>query len=123
MLREVNAKGFKNAIVCDALGNVAETATSNIMMVKDGEVFTPAPNGTFLNGITRQRITSLLQDAGQTIHETTLTLDDFRNADEIFATGNIAKVTPVTQIEDRNLQAGPIAKLARETYWDWAAGK
>ena len=123
MLREVNAKGFKNAIVCDALGNVAETATSNIMMVKDGEVFTPAPNGTFLNGITRQRITSLLQDAGQTIHETTLTLDDFRNADEIFATGNIAKVTPVTQIEDRNLQAGPIAKLARETYWDWAAAK
>jgi len=123
MLREVNAQGFKNAIVCDALGNVAETATSNIVMVKDGEVFTPAPNGTFLNGITRQRITGLLKDAGKTIHETTLTLDDFRNADEIFATGNIAKVTPVTQLEDRNLQAGPIAKLARESYWDWASSK
>lgn len=123
MLREVNAQGFKNAIVCDALGNVAETATSNIMMVKDGEVFTPAPNGTFLNGITRKRISKLLRDAGQTVHETTLSLDDFRTADEIFATGNIAKITPVTQLEDRHLQAGPIAKLAREAYWDWAASE
>lgn len=123
MLREANAAGFKNAIVCDALGNVAETATSNIMMVKDGEIFTPAPNGTFLNGITRKRMTRLLQDAGKLVHESTLTLDDFRTADEIFATGNIAKVTPVTQLEERNLQAGPIAKLAREAYWDWAASE
>lgn len=123
MLREVNGQGFKNAIVCDALGNVAETATSNIMMVKDGEVFTPAPNGTFLNGITRKRVTSLLRAAGKSVHESTLSLDDFRGADEIFATGNISKVTPVTQLEDRMLQAGPIAKLAREAYWDWSASE
>ncbi len=123
MLREVNARGFKNAIVCDPLGNVAETATSNLMMVKDGEVFTPAPNGTFLNGITRKRVTKLLQQAGSVVHECTLSLDDFRGADEIFATGNISKVTPVTQLEDRHLQAGPVARQAREMYWDWAASE
>lgn len=121
MLREANGKGFKNAIVCDALGNVAETATSNIMMTRDGEVFTPVPNGTFLNGITRQRVTQLLREDGNTVHECTLSLDDFKQADEIFATGNLSKVTPVTQLEDRNLQAGPTAKRARELYWDWAA--
>ncbi len=121
MLREANGKGFKNALVCDALGNVAETATSNIMMVKDGEVFTPVPNGTFLNGITRKRVAKLLQEDGTTVHECTLSLDDFRSADEIFATGNLSKVTPVTQIEDRHLQAGPVARQARELYWDWAA--
>ena len=120
MLREAKDKGFKNAIVCDSLGNIAETATSNIMMVKDGEIFTPAPNGTFLNGITRQRISSLLMSEGKTVHETTLSLQDFISADEIFATGNISKVTPVTQIEDKTLQPGPIAKLSRELYWDWA---
>ncbi len=123
MLREANAKGFKNAIVCDALGNVAETATSNIMMSKDGEVFTPAPNGTFLNGITRQRVTQLLRESGNTVHECTLSLDDFRQADEIFATGNLSKVTPVTQLEDKHLQAGPVARQARELYWDWAASQ
>ena len=48
---EVNARGFDNAIVCDMLGNVAELATSNIFMAKDGVVFTPVANGTFLAGI------------------------------------------------------------------------
>ncbi len=120
MLREASDKGFKNAIVCDSIGNVAETATSNIMMVKDGEIFTPVPNGTFLNGITRKRISSLLSKEGRAVHETTLSVEDFGSADEIFATGNISKITPVTQLEDRKLQPGPVAKMCRELYWDWA---
>jgi len=120
MLREANDKGFKNAIVCDSIGNVAETATSNIMMVKDGEIYTPAPNGTFLNGITRQRVSTLLHGEGKVVHETTLSVEDFAQADEIFATGNISKITPVTQLEDRKLQPGPVARMCRELYWDWA---
>ena len=48
MLAEARSKGFGNALVADATGNVAETATANIFMVKDGEVFTPIPNGTSL---------------------------------------------------------------------------
>lgn len=120
MLREVNARGFKNAIVCDSLGNVAESATSNLIMVRDGEVFTPVPNGTFLNGITRQRITTLLREAGERVHETTLSPADFQQADEVFLTGNATKITPVTQIEDKHFQSGPVAKRARELYWDWA---
>lgn len=47
MLREAKAKGFNNALVTDVVGNVAETATSNVFMVRGGEVFTPVPNGTF----------------------------------------------------------------------------
>ena len=120
MLREALSKGFTNALVADAIGNVAETATSNVFMVKDGEVFTPTPNGTFLNGITRQRHIGLLREAGKTVHESTLTFDDFSNADEIFMSGNLAKVTPVTQFDDVHYQAGPVTKLARELYWDWA---
>ena len=50
MLREALAKGFDNALVADALGNVAESATSNVFIVKDGLVSTPAANGTFLAG-------------------------------------------------------------------------
>jgi branched-chain amino acid aminotransferase len=123
MLREVNARGFKNAIVCDSLGNVAESATSNLMMVRDGEVFTPVPNGTFLNGITRQRFTELLRADGHTVHETTLSINDFLQADEVFLTGNATKITPVTQIEDKHYQSGQLARRARELYWDWALGQ
>ncbi len=120
MLREAAEKGFQNAISCDALGNVAETATANIFMAKDGEVFTPVPNGSFLNGITRQRVIKLLRDAGETVHEITLKIEDFRQADEIFSTGNYSKVTHVTAFDERQFEFGPFAKKARELYWDWA---
>lgn len=117
---EAKARGFDNALVLDMLGNVAETGSSNIFMVKDGHVFTPAPNGTFLSGITRARTMSLLADYGFKTTEKALTVKDFLEADEIFSTGNHSKVVPVIRIEDRDLQAGPVARKARELYWEWA---
>ncbi len=121
MLQEAHAKGFANALVADAMGNVAETATANIFMVRDGEVFTPIPNGTFLAGITRARHITNLRADGMTVHETVLTFDDFHDADEVFMSGNMAKVTPVTAFEDTQYQMGPVTRRAREMYWDWAA--
>jgi branched-chain amino acid aminotransferase len=120
MLREAMAKGFQNALVQDFAGNVAELATANIFFVKDGEYFTPVPNGTFLAGITRSRVIKLLRDAGETVHEITLSVDDFRAADEIFSTGNISKVVPVIGFDDRKFSFGPAARKARELYWAWA---
>lgn len=117
---EAKRRGFDNALVLDMLGNVAETGTSNIFMVKDGHVFTPATNGTFLSGITRSRTMSLLADYGFRTLEKALTFSDFLEADEIFSTGNHSKVVPVIRIEDLDLQAGPVARKARELYWDWA---
>ena len=117
---EAKMRGFDNALVLDMLGNVAETGSSNIFMVRDGEVFTPAPNGTFLSGITRARTISLLGDSGLNITEKALSVRDFLFADEIFSTGNHSKIVPVTQVEDRAMQPGPIAKKARQLYWDWA---
>jgi branched-chain amino acid aminotransferase len=117
---EARNRGFDNCLVMDMLGNVAETGSSNIFLVKDGEVMTPAPNGTFLSGITRARTIKLLADEGRPVVEKALTVRDFLDADEIFSTGNHSKVVPVTRIEDRNLQPGPVAKQARDLYWDWA---
>ena len=120
MLVEAQRKGFGNALVQDAMGNVAETATANVFMVKDGEVFTPIANGTFLSGITRARHIANLRADGVTVHETVLTLEDFRGADEVFLSGNFAKVTPVAAFEDRTYGSGPVTKRVRELYWDWA---
>ena len=120
MLIEARNKGFGNALVADALGNVAETATANIFMVRDGEVFTPAPNGTFLAGITRARHMKNLRDNGVTVHEEVLSFDDFRAADEVFMSGNMMKVTPVTEFDGTHYQHGPVTKQVRDMYWDWA---
>jgi branched-chain amino acid aminotransferase len=120
MLVEARAKGFGNALVADAMGNVAESATANVFMVKDGAVFTPIANGTFLSGITRARHIANLRADGVEVHETVLTFDDFRAADEVFLSGNFAKVTPVKAFEDVSYQVGPVTRRVREMYWDWA---
>ena len=120
MLAEARSKGFTNALVADAAGNVAETATANIFMVKDGEVLTPIPNGTFLAGITRARHIKNLREYGKSVSETVLSFKDFEEAEEVFMTGNMTKIMPVTAFEDKNYQVGSIAKLARDLYWDWS---
>ena len=119
-ITEARKRGFDNALVLDMLGNVAETGSSNIFMVRDGVVYTPAANGTFLSGITRARSVALLADAGIAVVEKALTVADFMDADEIFSTGNHSKVVPVSRIEGRDLQPGPIGKKLRKLYWEWA---
>jgi branched-chain amino acid aminotransferase len=121
MLVEVRKRGFGNALVADAMGNVAESATANVFMVKDGAVFTPIPNGTFLAGITRSRHMQNMRADGMEVHETVLGFADFAEADEVFLSGNMMKVTPVTAFEDTQYQVGPVTRRVREMYWDWAA--
>ena len=122
-LFEAQARGVDNAVVCDMLGNVAELSTSNIFMAKDGVVYTPIPNGTFLAGITRQRVIGLLRENDVTVVEKTLKYADLQQADELFSTGNYSKVVPITRIDDRALAFGPFYKKARELYWEFAHSK
>jgi branched-chain amino acid aminotransferase len=121
MLAEARAKGFGNALVADAMGNVAETATANVFMVKDGVVFTPIANGTFLAGITRARHMANLRADGVEVREAVLSFEDFHAADEVFLSGNMSKVTPVTAFDETTYAVGPITERARKLYWDWAA--
>ena len=119
-VKEAEEKGFDNAVMLDFENNVAEFATANLWLAKDGAAITPACNDTFLDGITRQRVIKLLRGAGIEVVERTITYDEVREADEIFSTGNYAKVTPATRIEERELQPGPIFRKARELYWEFA---
>jgi branched-chain amino acid aminotransferase len=119
---EAKSRGFDNCLVRDANGNIAELANSNVFMAKDGVVFTPISNGTFLAGITRRRVIGLLRDAGATVNETVLRYEDFESADEMFSTGNASKVLPITRIGERSLQPGPLYRKARELYWAFAHG-
>ncbi len=121
-LREARTRGFENAVMLDPLSNVAELATANILFASDGAVHTPVPNGCFLNGITRQRCIKLLRDAGIEVHERTVSFADFMEADEVFSTGNFGKVLPITKLENRDFQPGPIYSKCRELYWAWSHG-
>jgi branched-chain amino acid aminotransferase len=116
-MREAKARGFDQAIMLDADGNVAEFASSNLFIVaQDGAVVTPKLNGTFLAGITRARVIALLASEGVRVDERTVAPAELMTAREIFSTGNYGKVTPCTRYEDRTLEAGPVARRARELY-------
>lgn len=119
-IADAKRRGFDNAVMCDPIGNVAELTAQNVMLVKDGAVHTPVPNGTFLNGITRQRVIGLLEQDGIAVHQRTIRPAELLTADEIFSTGNHGKVVPCVRYDTRDLAVGPIYRRARELYWAFA---
>ncbi|WP_430912915.1 branched-chain amino acid aminotransferase [Methylobacterium sp. sgz302541] len=121
-LIEAANRGFANCMMRDALGNVAEFANANAFLAKDDVVYTPVANGSFLAGITRARVIALLRGAGVNVVETTLSYADFLAADEVFTAGNFAKLAPITGLDDRKFEPGPMFRRARQLYWEFAHG-
>ena len=119
-LREARTAGFGQAVMLDHMGNVAEFASANIFIAKNGRVITPIPNGSFLNGVTRQRVIALLRESGVTVFERTVRWHEIETADEVFSSGNYAKVTPLIKLDQRELKPGPFYERARKLYFDWA---
>jgi branched-chain amino acid aminotransferase len=111
--------GADMAVLGDPAGNIAEFASSNLWFAKDGRVVTPAINHTFLNGITRQRVLALFAEAGIAVEERAVRPEELEAADEIFSTGNYAKVQPCTGYNGRALPIGPFATKARDLYFAW----
>jgi branched-chain amino acid aminotransferase len=121
-IADAKKRGFDNAVMRDPIGHVAEFTAQNLMIGKGGVVHTPIPNGTFLNGITRQRVITLLREAGIEVIERTILVEELVDADEIFSTGNHGKVVPCLRYEDKAFAPGPLAARARELYWQYAHG-
>jgi branched-chain amino acid aminotransferase len=120
MLAEARDKGYDNALVADALGNVAETARPTCSWCATARCSRPIPNGTFLNGITRSATSPTSAPPGSRWSKRCSPSRNFRKADEVFMTGNLNKVTPVVEFDGTHYQRGPIAEKARDLYWDWA---
>ena len=117
---EARRRGFDNAVVRSPDGSVAEFATQNLWLVKDGVYVTPKGNDCFLTGITRARVMKLLREAGHRVDERTVPVEELDSADEIFSTGNYGKVLPLTRYEDRVLRTHDATMLARTLYFDFA---
>ena len=115
--RDAMSRGFQLAVVLDPDGNVAEFSHANLWLAKDGVAITPKANGTFLDGITKNRVAGLLEAAGVQVEQRVVTVADLDDADEIWMSGNAGKIQTVTGWERRDLQPGPVFRQARELYW------
>jgi branched-chain amino acid aminotransferase len=122
--QEAVRQGFDEALMLTADGNVSEGSGENIFMVKDDSVLTPPLSDGCLNGITRQSVITLLADDGIGVIEKSIAEDDLFGADELFFTGTAAEVTPIRQVDDREIgEPGPITRRAQELFHGAITGK
>jgi branched-chain amino acid aminotransferase len=123
--REALLDGYDEAILLDATGLVAEASGENLFVVRDGEIKTP-PLANVLEGITRASVMEIARDKGMTVSEAPVTRDELYVADEVFLTGTAAEVTPVREIDHRQVgpgRRGPITKALQDAFFDVAAGR
>lgn len=98
--------GYDEAIMLNQSGSVSEGSGMNIFIVSDGVVQTPSVSSGILKGITRDSVIELLRDAGHKVREVDLPRGSLYVADEIFLTGTAAEVTPIVEIDDRQIGSG-----------------
>lgn len=99
---EANISGADDALMLDANGFAAETNATNIFMIKDGDLYTPAAEAC-LPGITRKLVMEIAGNLGIKCFEKNLSVTEFYNADEVFTTGTMGELTPVTEIDGRKI--------------------
>ncbi|MFE8698226.1 D-amino-acid transaminase [Cytobacillus sp. FJAT-53684] len=95
-------------------GIVTEGSLSNISIIKDGKVITHPADNLILNGITRQKVLGICRNNDIPFAETTFTLEDLKNADEIFLSGTTVEVTPIIEIEGKKVGAGTVGPLTKK---------
>jgi branched-chain amino acid aminotransferase len=118
--------GYDEAIMLNMGGHVTDGPGENVFIVKDGDLYTPALSAGCLDGITRDSIMVIARDQGYEVHERNLSRFDLYTADEAFFTGTAAEVTPIREIDDRQMAAGgrgPVTKELQEVFFAAARGE
>ena len=122
--REALLDGYDEAIMLDTQGVVSEASGENVFVVRDGEIATPGLY-SILGGITRATVIELARDAGMNVVERAITRDELYVADEVFLTGTAAEVTPIREIDHRQIGSGsrgPVAEALQKRFFDIVAG-
>ncbi len=122
--REAIFCGYDEALLLDTQGYVAEGSGENIFIVRNGEIKTP-PLNAILEGITRNSVITLAKQNGLTVKEENLTRDELYIADEAFFTGTAAEITPIREVDGRNIgigKPGPVTRKLQSLFFKIVKG-
>ena len=122
---EATEHGYDEALLLDVDGFVAEGAGENLFVVKDGRIYEPEI-ASALVGITRASVIQLAKELGYEVTAKRLTRDDIYLADEAFFTGTAAEVTPIRELDSRQIGAGkrgPVTEKIQSLFFDVVNGK
>ena len=123
--QEVTAHGYDEALLLDTDGYVSEGSGENVFIVRDGVIYTP-DLASCLAGITRDAIMKIADDLNIEVREKRITRDEMYCADEAFFTGTAAEVTPIRELDDRQIGnggRGPITEKIQNVFFDIVKGK
>jgi branched-chain amino acid aminotransferase len=119
---EARRNGYREAIVLNKEGNVAEGPGENIFLVRDGELYTPGLSESILDGITRNTVITLAEERGYEVHDdVSISRGELNTADELFFTGSAAEVTPIKQVDNVTIgdgSRGPITEELQQAFFD-----
>ena len=99
---QANVAGKDAGLMLDERGFVAELNGSNVFALKNGVVYTPFAHAC-LPGITRKTVMDICAKNGVSYIEADLSLSEFYNADGVFATGTMGELTPIVEIDGREI--------------------
>lgn len=118
--QEALDRGHDDAVMLTTAGNLAEATSSNLFMVKDGEVLTPNMGCAFLPGITREAVVEICLSGGIPCREIMEGPETLMAADEVFITNSMFELMPVRQVGTREITScpGPITKRLHAAYRD-----
>jgi branched-chain amino acid aminotransferase len=123
---EAELNGFDEAVVLTPDGHVNEASAANLFVVRDGVCLTPPVSDDILEGITRKAMITLLRDAGVPVEIRSIDRSELYVADELFLCGTGVQVSPVVEIDHRQIgsgQVGPITRLVKDRYFDAVRGR
>ncbi len=123
--QEVTAEGYDEALLLDTDGYVSEGAGENVFVVKNGKIYTP-DLASCLDGITRDAVLTMARDSGIEIVEKRITRDEVYCADEAFFTGTAAEITPIRELDNRQIgigSRGPVTEKLQSLFFDVVGGK
>ncbi|MFB6077191.1 MAG: branched-chain amino acid transaminase [Candidatus Nanohaloarchaea archaeon] len=119
---EADEQGYREAILLDAGGNVAEGPGENVFLVRDGTLVTPGPASSILEGVTRDSVMRIARDHGREVVERPVSRGELYTADELFFTGTAAEVTPIRSVDDVEIGAGEITLDLQDAFFDVVDG-
>jgi branched-chain amino acid aminotransferase len=122
---EATESGYDEALLLDVDGFVAEGAGENLFVIKNGQIYEPEIASALI-GITRATVHTLAKELGYTVVSKRLTRDDIYIADEAFFTGTAAEVTPIRELDNRQIgegKRGPITAKIQSLFFDVVNGK
>lgn len=123
--QEVTAEGYDEALLLDTDGYVSEGAGENVFIIKNGKIYTP-DLASCLDGITRDAVLTMARDLGIDVVEKRITRDEVYCADEAFFTGTAAEITPIRELDNRQIgigSRGPVTEKLQSLFFDVVAGK